>query len=249
MRIDVITIFPDLLEAFANVGVIGRARRRDLLDLRVHNLRDVTTDVHHAVDDAPFGGGAGMVLTPEPIFETFEAADAPRPLFVLGPGGRRFDQAAARELAGLDGFSLICGRYEGVDDRVRTHLADGELSVGDVVLAGGEVAAMVVIESVGRLVPGVLGNQASSQEESFADGLLEYPQFTRPANFRGLAVPEVLLSGDHGLVRDWRRAQALARTAGSRPDLLIARGGLAPEERALLARFGLDGEQAAEAAL
>lgn len=239
MRIDVITIFPDLLETFAGVGVIGRARQRSLLDLRIHNLRDVTTDVHHAVDDAPFGGGAGMVLAPEPIFATVEAVLPPRPIFLLGPGGRRLDQATARELAGLAGFTLICGRYEGVDDRVRTELCDGELSLGDVVLAGGEVAAMAVIEAVGRLVPGVLGNDASAQEESFADGLLEYPQYTRPANFRGWEVPDVLLSGDHRRVRDWRRAQALARTARDRPDLWAARGAPSPEEAALLARFAV----------
>ena len=239
MRIDVITIFPDLLETFSGVGVIGRARQRGLLDIRVHNLRDVTTDVHHAVDDAPFGGGAGMVLSPQPIFATVDAVDPPRPIFLLGPGGRRFDQTAARELAALPGFTMLCGRYEGVDDRVRTELCDGELSLGDFVLAGGEVAAMAVIEAVGRLIPGVLGNDASPTEESFAESLLEYPQYTRPANFRGWAVPEVLLSGDHARVRDWRRAQALVRTARDRPDLLAARGGLTPEERLVLQRFGL----------
>jgi tRNA (guanine37-N1)-methyltransferase len=191
------------------------------------------------VDDSPFGGGAGMVLMPEPIFAAVEAADPPRPLYLLGPGGRRLDQALARELADGDGFSLLCGRYEGVDARVRDHLVDGELSVGDYVLAGGEVAAMVVLEAVGRLVPGVMGNDTSADEESFSDGLLEYPQYTRPAEYRGWEVPEVLRSGDHGRIAAWRRAQALARTVRDRPDLVDVRGGLSDDDRALLERHGL----------
>jgi tRNA (guanine37-N1)-methyltransferase len=195
--------------------------------------------VHRSVDDSPFGGGAGMVLTPEPIFAAVEAADPPRPLLYLSPAGRRFDQAWARQLAAGDGFSLLCGRYEGVDERVREHLVDGELSVGDYVLGGGEVAAMVVLEAVGRLVPGVMGNETSAEDESFSDGLLEYPHYTRPADFRGWAVPEVLRSGDHGAVARWRRAQALARTRRERPDLIEARGGLSAEDEALLAEFDL----------
>jgi tRNA (guanine37-N1)-methyltransferase len=175
-----------------------------------------------------------MVLSPGPIFESIEAAAAPRPLLLLGPGGRRFDQAWARELAASDGFSLLCGRYEGVDERVRSHLIDGELSVGDYVLAGGEVAAMVVLEAVGRLVPGVMGNATSGDDESFSDGLLEYPQYTRPAEFRGWEVPEVLRSGDHGRIARWRRAMALERTLAHRPDLIEARGGLTPDEERLL---------------
>jgi tRNA (guanine37-N1)-methyltransferase len=235
VRIDVITIFPGMVEGFAAQSLIGRARERGLLDVRVHDLRAVTTDPHRSVDDAPFGGGAGMVLMPEPIFATVEAVRPPRPLFLLGPGGRRLDQAFARELAALDGFTLLCGRYEGVDERVRTHLVDGELSIGDYVLAGGEVAAMVVLEVVGRLVPGVMGNEASTVEESFTDGLLEYPQYTRPASFRGMEVPAVLRSGDHGRIARWRRAMALRRTLADRPDLIEARGGLTAEEEALLA--------------
>jgi tRNA (guanine37-N1)-methyltransferase len=168
-----------------------------------------------------------------------EAADPPRPLYLLGPGGRRLDQALARELAAGAGFSLLCGRYEGVDARVRDHLVDGELSVGDYVLAGGEVAAMVVLEAVGRLVPGVMGNDTSADEESFSDGLLEYPQYTRPAEYRGWEVPEVLRSGDHGRIAAWRRAQALARTVRDRPDLVDVRGGLSDDDRALLERHGL----------
>jgi tRNA (guanine37-N1)-methyltransferase len=239
MRIDVFTIFPALVDGFAGASLLGRAREQALLDLRVHDLRERTTDVHRTVDDAPFGGGAGMVLRPEPLFAAVEAVDPPRPLYLLGPGGRRLDQAMARELASSGGFSMLCGRYEGVDARVRDHLVDGELSVGDYVLAGGEVAAMVVLEAVGRLLPGVMGNDTSADEESFSDGLLEYPHYTRPATFRGWDVPEVLRSGDHGKVAAWRAAQALARTVRDRPDLVAARGGLTDLERALLETHGL----------
>jgi tRNA (guanine37-N1)-methyltransferase len=239
VRIDVFTIFPELVASFADASLLGRAQRDGVLDVRTHDLREHTTDAHRSVDDAPFGGGAGMVLRPEPIFTSVEAAAPPRPLLLLGPGGRRFDQAVAHELAASGGVSLLCGRYEGVDERVRAHLVDGELSVGDVVLAGGEVAAMVVIEAVGRLVPGVMGNDSSAEEESFAPalGLLEYPQYTRPASFRGHDVPEVLRSGDHGRIARWRRAQALARTRRDRPDLIEARGGLSAEEEQLLAEM------------
>ena len=240
MRIDVFTVFPELVGAFARSSLLGRASERGLLEVRTYDLRDGATDVHRSVDDAPFGGGAGMVLMPEPLFTVVEAADPPRPLYLLGPGGRRFDQELAVELARRPGFSLLCGRYEGVDERVRAHLADEELSVGDYVLAGGEVAAMVVIEAVGRLVPGVMGNRSSAGEESFSDGLLEYPQYTRPARFRGWEVPEVLRSGDHAEVARWRRATALARTLRHRPDLVARRGGLSAEEQALLESFGLD---------
>jgi tRNA (guanine37-N1)-methyltransferase len=240
VRIDVLTIFPDLVEAFAAASVVGRGRERGLIDVNVHDLRSVATDPHRSVDDAPFGGGAGMVLMAEPIFATVEAVNPPRPLYLLSPGGRRFDQRVAHELAEGPGFSLLCGRYEGVDDRVREHLVDGELSLGDFVLAGGEVAAAAVIEAVVRLVPGVLGNTASPEDESFALGLLEYPQFTRPATFRGWPVPAVLLSGDHGRVARWRRAQSLLRTIRQRPDLIAARGGLDEADLAVLAEFDLD---------
>ena len=240
MRIDVITIFPQMVEGFASHSLLGRAREKGLLELRTHDPRDHTTDVHRSVDDAPFGGGAGMVMMAEPLFGVVEAEDPPRPLLLLGPAGRRLDQAYARELVDLPGFSLVCGRYEGVDDRVRTHLADGEISIGDYVLNGGEVAAMVVLEAVGRLLPGVMGNEESAGDESFSDGLLEYPQFTRPADFRGWQVPEVLRSGDHARVRRWRRAMALVRTLSQRPDLIEARGGLDDADRALLAEFGMD---------
>jgi tRNA (guanine37-N1)-methyltransferase len=218
---------------------LGRAIERGLLDVRIHDLRSEATDPHRSVDDSPFGGGAGMVLMPEPLFAAVEAATPPRPLLLLGPGGRRFDEAMARDLASKPGFSLLCGRYEGVDQRVREHLVDDEVSIGDYVLAGGEVAAMVIVEAVGRLVPGVMGNDDSGRDESFADGLLEYPHYTRPADFRGWTVPEVLRSGDHAKIAAWRHAQALARTARDRPDLLATRGGLSDRDRALLERFGL----------
>ena len=237
MRIDVLSIFPEMVEAFASASLLGKAQEKGLLDLRTHDLRSATTDVHRTVDDSPYGGGAGMVLKAEPIFAVVEAVHPPRPLFLLGPGGRRLDQALAQELAALDGFSLLCGRYEGVDARVTDHLCDGELSIGDYVLGGGEVAAMVVLEAVGRLLPGVMGNDTSAHDESFSDGLLEYPQYTRPASFRGWDVPDVLRSGDHALVARWRRAQALTRTVARRPDLIDARGGLTDDDRALLAEF------------
>jgi tRNA (guanine37-N1)-methyltransferase len=242
VRIDVFTIFPEMVEHFAGQSLLGKARSAGLVDIRVHDLRSCATDPHRSVDDAPFGGGAGMVLMPEPLFGAVEAVDPPRPLYYLGPAGRRFDQGVARELAAGEGFSLLCGRYEGVDERVREHLCDGELSIGDVVLAGGEVAALVVVEAVGRLVPGVMGNETSAEDESFADGLLEYPHYTRPAEFRGWAVPEVLRSGDHGRIARWRRAQALRRTLDRRPDLVAARGGIGDADRRLLAEFGLDGD-------
>src|SRR5437588_3481202 len=240
MRVDVFTCLPQLLEPLLSGSLLGKAREGGVLDVRVHDLRDYTTDRHRSVDDTPFGGGPGMVLAPEPIFTAVEAVEPQRPLFLLGPGGRRFDQAMATELAGGPGFSVLSGRYEGVDERVREHLVDDELSIGDYVLAGGEAAAFVVVEAVTRLVPGVMGNEESVEDESFRHGLLEYPHYTRPAEFRGWALPDILRSGDHGRVERWRRAQSLARTVGRRPDLVDARGGLSDEERALLQEFGLE---------
>jgi tRNA (guanine37-N1)-methyltransferase len=245
LRVDVFTIFPELVEHFCAASLLGRARRLGILDLRVRDLRAGASDRRRSVDDVPYGGGAGMVLAPGPVFGAVEGADPPRPLLLLGPGGHRFDQAVAQQLAGLAGrrrepgpgpagFSLVCGRYEGVDQRVVDHLVDGELSIGDYVLAGGEAAAVVVVEAVTRLLPGVLGNEQSAGDESFAAGLLEYPQYTRPAQFRGWWVPEVLRNGDHGRILRWRRAMALRRTLERRPDLIEARGGLSDEERLLL---------------
>ena len=239
MRIDVFTLFPELVDGFTAGSIMGRARRDGLLDLRLHDPRDHTTDNHRTVDDTPFGGGAGMVMKPEPIFDAVEAADPPRPLLLLSPSGRTFDQAYAGELAAGAGFSLLCGRYEGVDHRVREHLIDGEVSVGDYVLSGGEAAALVMIEAVTRLVPGVMGNQTSADDESFTDGLLEYPHYTRPWEYRGWEAPEVLRSGDHARVARWRRAQSLRLTIDRRPDLIEARGGLSDDDHALLAEFDL----------
>jgi tRNA (guanine37-N1)-methyltransferase len=235
MRIDVFTLFPDIIDGFASHSLLGRARESRAIDLRTHNIRDHATDVHRTVDDTPFGGGAGMLMRPEPIFAAVEATAPPRPLLLLGPGGQQFNQSMANALANSGGFSLLCGRYEGVDQRVREHLVDHEVSVGDVVLAGGEVAACLIIEAVTRLIPGVMGNAVSPVTESFgAEGLIEEPQYTRPAEFRGWEVPEVLRSGDHAKVATWRHAQALWRTLQQRPDLIEARGGLTESEKALL---------------
>ncbi|MFZ0666504.1 MAG: tRNA (guanosine(37)-N1)-methyltransferase TrmD [Acidimicrobiales bacterium] len=234
MRIDVFTIFPDLVGHFFEGSLLGRANKAGVVDLRVHDLREEAHNPHRSVDDSAFGGGPGMVLAPTPVFAAVEAVDPPHPILLLSPGGRRLDQSYAKELAALDGMTLICGRYEGVDQRVVEHLADGEISVGDVVTAGGEAAAFVVVESVVRLLPGVMGNSESAKDESFSDGLLEYPQYTRPASFRGWDVPEVLLSGDHAKVAKWRRAMSLKRTLEQRPDLIEMRGGLRDDEKALL---------------
>lgn len=237
MRIDVFTIFPSLVDDFCSESLLGRARSDRLLDLRVHDIRVHTSDVHRTVDDAPFGGGAGMVMRPEPIFAAVRSEQPPRPLLLLSPGGRRFDQAMAKSFAASDGFSLLCGRYEGVDHRVVQELCDGEVSIGDYVLGGGEVAACVIIEAVARLIPGVMGNVQSAANESFEESLLEAPQYTRPAEFEGHTVPEVLRSGDHARIERWRRAQALHRTIASRPDLIELRGGLSDAERRLLEEF------------
>jgi tRNA (guanine37-N1)-methyltransferase len=237
MRIDLYTVFPEYLDGALAASLLGKARAAGVLDVRVHDPRDWSTDAHRSVDDAPFGGGAGMVMRPEPLFAAVEATEPVRPLFLLSPSGRRFDQALARDLAAGAGFSLVCGRYEGVDQRVAEHLCDGELSIGDYVLAGGEAAALVAVEAVARLVPGVIGNDESAEHESFGTqaGLLEEPQYTRPAEFRGWAVPEVLRSGDHARIARWRHAQALHRTQARRPDLFPAE--LTPEDEAVLDEF------------
>lgn len=247
-RIDVFTLFPEVIDHYADASILGRARAQGRLDLRSHDVRHAATDRHRSVDDATFGGGAGMVIGPEPVFTAVERVESetgglPRPLILLSPSGPKFDQATAVRLAGsmgesYPGFSLLCGRYEGVDQRVADHLVDQELSVGDFVLAGGELAALVVVEAVVRLLPGVLGNDESAGDESFAAGLLEYPHYTRPATFRGWEVPEVLRSGDHGRVERWRRAEALVRTLRRRPDLIDERGGLTEDEVRLLVDHG-----------
>jgi tRNA (guanine37-N1)-methyltransferase len=237
VRIDVFSIFPTLVDAFCSESLLGRARTTALLDLRVHDLREHATDAHRTVDDAPFGGGAGMVMRPEPIFASVRAAQPPRPLLLLSPGGKRFDQQMAKTLAASGGFSLLCGRYEGVDHRVVAELCDGEVSIGDFVLGGGEVAACAIVEAVTRLIPGVMGNDESAANESFEGGLLEAPHYTRPAEFEGLGVPEVLRSGDHARIERWRHAQALHRTRSARPDLIAQRGGLNDTEKRLVEEF------------
>jgi tRNA (guanine37-N1)-methyltransferase len=245
LRVDVLTLFPEAIASYASTSVLGRARDRGIWELHLHDFRDATTDVHRSVDDTPFGGGAGMVLRAEPIIATIESTpDLARPVIALTPSGRVFTHQVARELSALEGFTLLSGRYEGFDQRALDLVVDEELSIGDFVLAGGELAALCVIEAVVRLLPGALGNDQSSRDESFGDGLLEYPHFTKPAEVRGRRVPEVLLSGDHAKIERWRRAQALARTLERRSDLIEARGGLSDEDRALLAELeAIDGPE------
>ena len=238
LRIDVLTLFPEAVASYASTSVLGRARDRGIWELHLHDFRDASTDVHRSVDDTPFGGGAVMVLRAEPIIATIESTpDLARPVIALTPSGRVFTHQVAHELSALEGFTLLSGRYEGFDQRALDLVVDDELSLGDFVLAGGELAALCVIEAVVRLRPGALGNDESSRDESFGDGLLEYPHYTKPAEVRGRRVPEVLLSGDHAKIERWRRAQALARTIERRSDLIEARGGLSAEDRALLAEL------------
>jgi tRNA (guanine37-N1)-methyltransferase len=238
LRIDVLTLFPDAITGYASTSVLGRAGERGVIEIVVHDFRDATTDVHRSVDDTPYGGGAGMVLRAEPIIATVEATpDLARPIIALTPSGRVFTHEFAVELASLGGFTLLCGRYEGFDQRALDLVVDDELSLGDFVLAGGELAALCVIESVARLLPGGLGNDDSAVDESFSDGLLEYPQYTKPADVRGMTVPDILLSGDHARIARWRRAQALRRTMVRRPDLIDRRGGLSALDEAILVEF------------
>jgi tRNA (guanine37-N1)-methyltransferase len=254
MRVDILTIFPDFFRGPLDYGIIRRARETGLVAVNIHDLRNFTKDKHRTVDDRPFGGGEGMVLKPEPIFECMESlgdwaprADrvsesVPQSVIVLSPQGQQLDQALAAKLSTLDRIALICGRYEGVDDRVSEHLADREVSIGDYVLSGGEMGAAVILDTITRLIPGAVGNEASTRQESFtaeafagksaratqdgpsstcvSGGLLDYPHYTRPADFRGMPVPEVLMNGNHDDIRRWRRKTALAKTARNRPDLL-----------------------------
>jgi tRNA (guanine37-N1)-methyltransferase len=238
LRIDVLTLFPEAVSQYATTSVLGRAQERGVWQLHLHDIRDASNDPHRSVDDTPFGGGAGMVLLGEPILRTVESnPDMSRPLIALTPSGRTFSHDVALELSSLDGFSLLCGRYEGIDQRALDLVVDDELSLGDFVLAGGELAALCVIESVVRLRPGGLGNDESTLEESFSDGLLEYPHYTQPAQLRGVDVPEILRSGDHARILRWRRAQSLLRTMALRPDLMERRGGLSVHEQAILDEF------------
>jgi tRNA (guanine37-N1)-methyltransferase len=240
MRIDILTLFPPMFEAPFGFGILKRAVDNGLVEINLIDIRDYTHDKHHTADDCPYGGGAGMVLKPGPIFEAVEAIksgvkDEPR-VVLLTPQGRLFSQKVAAELARERHLVLICGHYEGVDERVREHLAGDEISIGDYVLTGGELAAMVVIDATVRLMPGVLGSEDSPREDSHASGLLEYPQYTRPADFRGWLVPEVLLSGDHARIARWRREQIIRRTLERRPDLLD-RAELGKEDKKLVERL------------
>jgi len=234
MRIDILTIFPSLINSFVTESLIGKAQESGTLEISALDLREGASGAHKAVDDTPFGGGPGMVLKPEPIFNIVETKNPPRPLYLLSPAGEPFNHSKAKELSKLDGFSLLCGRYEGVDQRVRDHLIDGEISLGDFVLAGGEIAALAIVETVTRLVPGVMGNLESAESESFTQGLLEYPQYTRPWEFKGLTPPDILRSGNHKEIKLWKKAKALEITMSNRPDLIEKRGGLTDEEQNLL---------------
>jgi tRNA (guanine37-N1)-methyltransferase len=224
MKIDVLTLFPAMFAGPLDESIIKRARETGRLDLAIHNLRDYTHDRHNTVDDRPFGGGPGMLLKPEPIFEAVErlAGEGTR-VILLSPAGRPFSQAIARELAGLEHLLMVSGHYEGFDERAREQLADDELSIGDYVLTNGALPVMVIIDAVTRLLPGVLGDDDSARDDSFSEALLEYPQYTRPAEFRGMKVPEVLLSGNHAEIARWRAEQARLRTKERRPDLLEKR--------------------------
>ena len=238
MRIDILTLFPQMFEGPFNTGIFQRAISKGLVEVNVYNIRDYAHDKHHIVDDYPYGGGAGMVLKPEPIFEAVEqikkeAQEGELPIILLSPQGRLFSQAIAQKLSQYSHLMLICGHYEGVDERVHEHLATDEISIGDYVLSGGELAAMVVVDTIVRLLPGVLGSQDSLKDDSHTDGLLEYPQYTRPAVYRGWPVPEVLLSGNHAQIAQWRREQAVMRTLKHRPEL-IDKANLSSEERRIV---------------
>lgn len=237
MKFDIVTIFPRMVEAGLAEGVVSRGIEQGLLDVRVHDLRDYTTDRHRSVDDVPYGGGPGMVMKPEPLARAVEEIRGrrgdPDAVILLSPQGRRLTQAEAVHMSRLRHVVLLCGRYEGMDDRIRAGIATEELSIGDYVLSGGELAALVVVDAIGRLIPGVVGSGQSVEEDSFSRGLLDYPHYTRPAEFAGRRVPDVLLSGHHADVRRWRKKAALARTLERRPDL-IDTAALDDEERALL---------------
>ena len=240
MKLDIVTVFPQMVETYLRDGVIGRAAGSGLIDVRVHDLRDHTDDRHRVVDDLAFGGGPGMVLKAEPFFRAMERIESergrPDAVVLTTPEGRLFTQAEAERLSRLRHVAVLCGRYEGVDERVRAHVATEELSIGDYVLTGGELAALVILDATARVIPGVVGDEASVERDSFARGLLDFPQYTRPAESRGLGVPPVLLSGHHAEIARWRRREALRRTYERRPDL-IAAASLDDEERGWLAEL------------
>lgn len=240
MRFDVFTLLPEVMHAYLGASVLGKAQEAGLLEVYLHNIRDYTLDRHHTTDDEPYGGGGGMVMKPEPIFTAVESvlgeAINTTPILLLTPQGRVFRQEVAHEFAMYDRLALICGRYEGVDERVRQYLATDEISVGDYVLTGGELPALVVIDTIARLQSGVLGDDEATEKDSYSSGLLEHPHYTRPASFRGWDVPEVLLSGDHARIAAWRREQSLRRTLNRRPDLLET-AELDKADRSLLVRM------------
>jgi tRNA (guanine37-N1)-methyltransferase len=223
MQFEVFTLLPDIFPPYLESSILQKARQRGLVSVNVHNIRDFTHDKHHVTDDTPYGGGGGMVMKPEPVFEAVETMLGPKPacpVILLDPQGRVFSQDVAAELSRHEKIALLCGRYEGVDERIREHLVTDEISIGDFVLTGGELPALIVIDAVARLLPGVLGDPEGASNDSHASGLLEHPHYTRPPDFRGWKVPEVLLSGDHAKVEQWRRQQSLLRTSSRRPDML-----------------------------
>jgi tRNA (guanine37-N1)-methyltransferase len=223
MRFDVFTLLPDTFSPYLQASILQKAAERGLLEFHVHNIRDYTHDRHHTTDDTPYGGGGGMVMKPEPVFEAIENVLGTLqacPVILLTPQGRVFNQKIALELASQPQIALLCGRYEGIDERIREHLVTDEISIGDYVLTGGELPALILIDAISRLLPGVLGDPDGAMDDSHASGLLEYPHYTRPPEFRGWSVPETLLSGDHGKIDKWRREQSLLRTLAKRPDLL-----------------------------
>lgn len=247
MQFDVFTILPEVFPPYLDTSILKRARERGLIDVRVHNIRDYTHDKHHTTDDTPYGGGGGMVMKPEPVFEAVESIlgltsprtppapfgdtqGRPVPVILLTPQGRVFTQRVAEELARYERIALLCGRYEGVDERIREHLVSDEISVGDYVLTGGELPALTIIDAVARLIPGVLGDPTGAEDDSHSMGLLEYPHYTKPPEFRGVKVPDVLLSGNHAKIEKWRREQALLRTFNKRPDML-EKADLSKEDR------------------
>jgi tRNA (guanine37-N1)-methyltransferase len=239
MRFDVFTLFPEPFAPYLDTSILQRARAAGLIDVAIHDIRSYTTDRHHVTDDMPYGGGGGMVMKPEPVFTAVEAVlgtPPDCPVILMTPQGRTFNQSIAQELAGLPRLALVCGRYEGFDERIREHLATDELSIGDFVLTGGELPALVVIDAVTRLIPGALGDPDGAQDDSHASGLLEYPHYTRPPVFRGWSVPDILLSGNHGQIARWRREQSLLRTRLKRPDLLIT-ARLSKEDEKLLKKL------------
>jgi len=236
MQFEVFTLLPEVFPAYLDSSMLQRARQRGLIEVRLHNIRDYARDKHHTTDDVPYGGGGGMVMKPEPVFEAVEAVLGPRagcPVILLTPQGRVLTQTVAGELSRHARIALICGRYEGFDERIRRQLATDEISIGDYVLTGGELPALIVIDAVARLLPGVLGDPDGASDDSHASGLLEYPHYTRPPDFRGESVPEILLSGDHARIARWRREQSLLRTLARRPDLLD-KADLSKEDRAFI---------------